>query len=84
MPEEMRKLGVEFAIRQCQDLIRNGVRYIHFYSMNRSDSLQEILKALNLQDSSQAARKPGRRREENCHTLRGIIQLLTTAAVLNL
>jgi methylenetetrahydrofolate reductase (NADPH) len=46
MPEEMRKLGVEFAIKQCQDLIKNGVRYIHFYSMNRSDSVQEIVRAL--------------------------------------
>lgn len=46
MPEEMRRLGVEFAIRQCEDLIKNGVRYIHFYSMNRSDSVSEILKAL--------------------------------------
>jgi methylenetetrahydrofolate reductase (NADPH) len=55
LPEEMRKLGVEFAIRQCQDLIRNGVRYIHFYSMNRSDSLQEILKAINLQDRARNA-----------------------------
>jgi methylenetetrahydrofolate reductase (NADPH) len=55
LPEEMRKLGVEFAIRQCQDLIRNGVRYIHFYSMNRSDSLQEILRAIHLDDSSKNA-----------------------------
>jgi methylenetetrahydrofolate reductase (NADPH) len=55
LPEEMRKLGIELAIRQCQDLIRNGVRYIHFYSMNRSDSLQEILRAINLEDSSRTA-----------------------------
>lgn len=55
MPEEMRKLGVEFAIRQCTDLIKNGVRYIHFYSMNRSDTLQEILKSLSFEDRSQAA-----------------------------
>jgi methylenetetrahydrofolate reductase (NADPH) len=46
MPEEMRKLGVEFAIRQCEDLMRHGVNYIHFYTMNRSDSVGEILKAL--------------------------------------
>ncbi|OGW45663.1 MAG: methylenetetrahydrofolate reductase [NAD(P)H] [Nitrospirae bacterium GWC2_57_9] len=43
LPEEMRKLGVEFAIRQCQDLIRNGVRYIHFYSMNRAETMRDIL-----------------------------------------
>ncbi len=46
MPEEMRKLGVEFAIAQCKDLIKNGVRYIHFYSLNRSDSLRQILSAI--------------------------------------
>ncbi len=46
LPEEMRKLGVEFAIKQCEDLIRHGVRYLHFYTMNRSDSVSEILKAL--------------------------------------
>ncbi len=55
MPEEMRKLGVEYAIRQCQDLIRNGVRYFHFYSMNRSDSLQEIVRSLRFEDRSQSA-----------------------------
>ena len=46
LPEEMRKLGVEFAIEQCEDLIKNGVPYIHFYSMNRTDTMSEILKAI--------------------------------------
>jgi methylenetetrahydrofolate reductase (NADPH) len=46
MPEEMRKLGVEYSVKQCEDLIKNGVKYIHFYTMNRSDSVSEILKAL--------------------------------------
>ncbi len=46
MPEEMRKLGVEFAVRQCEDLMKHGVNYFHFYTMNRSDSVSEILKAL--------------------------------------
>jgi len=46
MPEEMRKLGVEYAVKQCEDLIKNGVNYLHFYTMNRSDSVSEILKAL--------------------------------------
>lgn len=48
LPEETRKRGVEFAIRQCEDLMKNGVRYIHFYSLNRADSVSEILKALHL------------------------------------
>ncbi len=46
MPEEMRKLGVEFAVRQCEDLMKHGVNYFHFYTMNRSDSASEILKTL--------------------------------------
>jgi methylenetetrahydrofolate reductase (NADPH) len=45
VPEEMRKLGVEFAIKQCEDLMKHGVRYLHFYTMNRSDSVSEILNA---------------------------------------
>ncbi len=48
LPEEMRKLGVEFAIRQCEDLRKHGVRYFHFYTMNRSDSVSEILEALGI------------------------------------
>lgn len=47
LPEEMRKAGVEFAIRQCEDLIKNGVRYLHFYTMNRADSISEIMQALS-------------------------------------
>ncbi len=48
MPEEIRKLGVEFAVRQCEDLMKHGVKYFHFYTMNRSDSIREILNALRI------------------------------------
>jgi len=48
MPEEMRKLGVDFAVRQCDDLMKHGVNYFHFYTMNRSDSVSEILQALKI------------------------------------
>ena len=46
MPEEVRKLGVEFAVKQVDDLHRHGVNYIHFYTMNRADSVIDILSAL--------------------------------------
>ncbi len=49
MPEEMRKLGVDYAVKQCEDLLKNGVNYLHFYTMNRSDSVSEILKALGIE-----------------------------------
>jgi methylenetetrahydrofolate reductase (NADPH) len=50
MPEEMRKLGVEFAVRQCEDLMKHGVYYFHFYTMNQSDSVSEILRALGIRN----------------------------------
>jgi methylenetetrahydrofolate reductase (NADPH) len=46
LPEDMRKLGVEFAVKQVDDLIKHGVNYFHFYTMNRADSMIAILKAL--------------------------------------
>ena len=45
-PDEMKKLGIELAVEQCEDLLKNGVRYLHFYTMNRADAVSEILKAL--------------------------------------
>jgi methylenetetrahydrofolate reductase (NADPH) len=57
LPEEMRKLGVEFAIRQCEDLRNHGVRYFHFYTMNRSDSVSEILEALGMRKSGTEERR---------------------------
>jgi methylenetetrahydrofolate reductase (NADPH) len=47
-PEELEKYGIEYATRQAQDLIDNGVRGIHFYCMNRSMPIQQILSNLSL------------------------------------
>ncbi len=45
-PDEMRKIGIEYAIRQCEDLLKNGVKYLHFYTMNKSETASEIIDAL--------------------------------------
>jgi methylenetetrahydrofolate reductase (NADPH) len=56
MPEDMRKLGVEFAVRQVEDLMKHGVNHVHFYTMDRSDSVREIMHALGMgQQASPAA-----------------------------
>jgi len=42
------ELGIEYATRQCQDLIKFGVPGLHFYSLNKSYSLLAIIKNLGL------------------------------------
>lgn len=42
-PEQMRKAGVDYAIRQIRDLRQNGVQHIHLYSMNRPKTTGEIV-----------------------------------------
>jgi methylenetetrahydrofolate reductase (NADPH) len=41
-------LGIDYATRQCERLIQFGVRGLHFYSLNKSHSVQSICKNLAL------------------------------------
>lgn len=40
------EIGVEHAIRQCEELMKSGVPGIHFYALNKSDACKRILDAL--------------------------------------
>jgi methylenetetrahydrofolate reductase (NADPH) len=40
------KIGVEYAVRQCAELIAAGVQGIHFYVLNRSQACEIILAAI--------------------------------------
>lgn len=40
--------GVEHALSQCEDLVRNGVAGLHFYTLNRSKATVLISQELNL------------------------------------
>ncbi|MSP38902.1 MAG: methylenetetrahydrofolate reductase [NAD(P)H] [Deltaproteobacteria bacterium] len=42
------EVGIEYAARQCEALIRYGVRGLHFYSLNKAYSVQAICKNLGL------------------------------------
>jgi methylenetetrahydrofolate reductase (NADPH) len=41
--ESTYKMGVEFAVQQCEDLLKGGVPGLHFYSLNKVDPTREIL-----------------------------------------
>jgi len=45
-PEEIEKAGVDFTINQCRDLIKNGVKKLHFFTLNRPRVVTAILDAL--------------------------------------
>lgn len=42
------EIGVEFAARQTQDLIKSGVPGIHFYVLNRSEAAAAVLENVDL------------------------------------
>jgi methylenetetrahydrofolate reductase (NADPH) len=48
--EEAKKVGVEIATEQCADLLEHGVRYFHFYTLNQSDAVLQVVSNLGLQD----------------------------------
>lgn len=45
-PEDMKKAGIDYSIRQISDLKKYGADGIHLYSMNRPKTTEEIVKAI--------------------------------------
>ena len=41
--EEVRQVGVEWAIKQTKELIDFGAPCVHFYTMGKSDNVQKIV-----------------------------------------
>ena len=48
--EAAKKVGIEVATEQCADLLEHGVRYFHFYTLNQSDAVLQIVSNLGLQN----------------------------------
>jgi len=47
-PEDIKKIGIEFASHQCQQLIDADIAGLHFYTLNTSSSVGKILDNLQL------------------------------------
>ncbi|RKY68738.1 MAG: 5,10-methylenetetrahydrofolate reductase, partial [Candidatus Latescibacterota bacterium] len=45
-PEDMKKVGLDFTIRQCRDLIKNGFKRLHFFTLNKSGVITKVLEAI--------------------------------------
>lgn len=43
--EEVRRIGVDWCIAQCRDLLAHGVPAVHFYTMGKSQNIIEVLRA---------------------------------------
>jgi methylenetetrahydrofolate reductase (NADPH) len=44
----VRRLGIDYATEQCEQLLEYGIPGFHFYSLNRADALLEIYRRLGL------------------------------------
>jgi len=42
------EFGIEYATKQCEELLRNGAPGIHFYTLNKATSTTRVLKNLGL------------------------------------
>jgi methylenetetrahydrofolate reductase (NADPH) len=43
------QIGIELASEQCEDLMKNGVNFLHFYTLNKDESVAGIIRNLGLQ-----------------------------------
>ena len=46
--EAVTRFGIEYATKQCEELLREGAPGLHFYTLNKSRSTTEVMKNLAL------------------------------------
>jgi methylenetetrahydrofolate reductase (NADPH) len=53
--EAVTQAGIDYATRQCEELLREGVPGLHFYTLNKARATSEIVQRLALQDRGSRA-----------------------------
>lgn len=53
------EFGIEYATRQCAELLREGVSGLHFYALNKTRSVARIVRGLGLIGSAPGSTAPG-------------------------
>lgn len=46
--DDMAEIGIEYAVKMCGELWNSGAAGLHFYTLNKSDATEQILKRLSL------------------------------------
>ncbi len=46
-PEEARKVAIELLVKQSEDLAQNGVKHIHYYTLNKSNITRQAVEAIS-------------------------------------
>ena len=46
-PAHAKEIGINWCTKQCEELLKHGVKNIHFYIMNGSKGVAKVLKKIN-------------------------------------
>ena len=47
-PEEARKVAIELLVKQTEDLVKNGVAHIHYYTLNKAEITKDAVQAMKV------------------------------------
>jgi len=46
--EAIKQIGLDFAVNQCNELLQNGVKGLHFYTLNKAFAVKTVLENLKI------------------------------------